>query len=102
MDFYFSSDFISAFYYILTEKKKIDPTKVIGAIDALSFEITPFYLAHSDFVNAKSAFYEKILSDFEDLMVLESAYRANTDYFVTNDKELLAMKNYKKIRLCTH
>lgn len=97
--FFFSADFISTFYYILTEKKKLAPEKVLGAIDALSTEILPFYLVHSDFVLAKASFFDGIFHDFEDLMILESAHRAGSDVFVTNDKALLALGQYKSLRI---
>ena len=99
--FYFSADFITTFYYILTEKKKYATADVIATVDALSSEIPPFYLAHSDFVLAKNSFYDGIFHDFEDLMILESAARAKSDYFVTNDKELLALGEYKAIGIMT-
>ena len=99
--FYFSADFITTFYYILTEKKKYATADVIATVDALSSEIPSFYLAHSDFVLAKNSFYDGIFHDFEDLMILESAARAKSDYFVTNDKELLALGEYKAIGIMT-
>ncbi|MEA3418764.1 MAG: hypothetical protein U9Q90_05130 [Campylobacterota bacterium] len=70
-------------------------TDVIAAVDALSLEILPFYLTHSDFVLAKNSFYDGVFDDFEDLMILESAVRAKSDYFVTNDKQLLSLDEYK-------
>ncbi len=99
--FYFSADFITTFYYILTEKKKFAPADVIAAVDALSLEIPPFYLAHSDFVLAKNSFFDEMFDDFEDLMILESAIRAESDYFVTNDKQLLALDEYKSMSIVT-
>jgi predicted nucleic acid-binding protein len=95
LNFFFSSDFITTFYYILTQKRKYDDAKVIASIDALSFEITPFYLAHSDFVNAKSDFFAESFKDFEDLMVLNSAVRAECEVFMTNDRELLELRGFK-------
>ena len=87
------------FYYILTEKRKYDEAKVIVSIDALSFEITPFYLAHSDFVNAKSDFFSEAFKDFEDLMVLNSTLRTECDMFMTNDKALLGLGGFKGMEL---
>lgn len=97
--FYFSADFITTFYYILTERKKSVPEDVIAAIDALSLEIFPFYLTHSDFVLAKNSFFDDVFNDFEDLMILESAVRAESDYFVTNDKQLLALGEYRSVSI---
>ncbi|CAA6814847.1 MAG: Unknown protein [uncultured Sulfurovum sp.] len=99
LNFFFSSDFITTFYYILTEKRKYDEAKVIASIDALSFEITPFYLAHSDFVNAKSDFFSESFKDFEDLMIVNSAVRAECDMFMTNDKALLELGVFKGMKL---
>ena len=94
IEFYFSSDFITTFYYILTQKRKYKPIDVIHAIDALSFEITPFYFTHVDFLSAKKSFFDGVFDDFEDLMVLESALRLKSDIFVTNDKALLSLESF--------
>ncbi|CAA6806965.1 MAG: Unknown protein [uncultured Sulfurovum sp.] len=99
LNFFFSSDFITTFYYILTEKRKYDDAKVISSIDALSFEIAPFYLVHSDFVNAKTDFFSESFKDFEDLMVLNSAVRAGCDVFMTNDKALFKLGDFKGMSL---
>ncbi len=99
LNFFFSSDFITTFYYILTQKRKYDDAKVIASIDALSFEITPFYLVHSDFLNAKSDFFSESFKDFEDLMILNSAVRAECDMFMTNDKVLLKLGDFKGMEL---
>lgn len=93
--FYFSSDFSTTFYYVLTEKRKYNASEVIATIEALSIEITPFYLAHHDFVNAKNDFSDELFSDFEDLMVLNSAVRCGCDVFVSNDKKLLELGEFK-------
>ena len=97
--FYFSADFITTFYYVLTERKKFASFDVIAAIDALSSEIIPFYLTHSDFVLAKNSFFDGVFDDFEDLMILESAARIKSDYFVTNDKQLLMLGEYKSMSI---
>ena len=97
--FYFSSDFITTFYYILTERRKIDKQKVISAIDALCLEVTPFYLKHSDFINAKDTFKHNVLDDFEDLMILHSALRCGSDKFITNDKALLKLKQFDTLSI---
>ena len=86
--FYFTADAITTIYYILTERRRVDPLRVVEAIDALSAEITPFYLNPSDFVMAKHSYYEKRLDDFEDLMVLHSAVRARSATFVTHDTKV--------------
>ena len=95
LTFFFSSDFITTFYYVLTQRRKYEDAKVIASIDALSLEIEPFYLAQSDFVNAKSDFFSELFNDFEDLMVLNSAIRAKCEKFMTNDKALLALGSFK-------
>ncbi len=97
--FYFSGDFLTTFYYIMTEKKKKDPMTIVNAIDALAEEIPPFYLAHSDFVNARGSFHQRLFDDFEDLMMLESAIRAGTKTFVTNDKALLQLGKFKSLAI---
>jgi predicted nucleic acid-binding protein len=99
MEFYFSSDFITTFYYILTQKRKYNPKDVLKTIDALSFEITPFYLSHSDFVSAKESFLDGVFDDFEDLMILQSALRAGSGGFVSNDKALLKIKEFRGIEI---
>ena len=99
LNFFFSSDFITTFYYILTQRRKYDDSKVIASIDALSLEVNPFYLAHSDFVNAKSDFFSASFNDFEDLMVLNSAVRAGCEVFMTNDKALLELGSFKGMEL---
>jgi predicted nucleic acid-binding protein len=97
IDFYFSADFITTIYYILTEKRKHNPQDVITTIDALTSEISPFYLSHSDFLSAKNSFLANVFNDFEDLMVLESASRLGSETFVTNDKELLGLGQFRKM-----
>ena len=97
VEFYFSSDFITTFYYILTEKRRYNPVDVINTIDALSLEIAPFYLSHSDFVSAKESFLSGVFDDFEDLIILESALRLDCDVFITNDKALLDLKEFKGV-----
>jgi len=99
LTFYFSGDFITTFYYILTERKKIDKQKVVQAIDALSMEINPFYLNHTDFIEAKNSFNTKHFNDFEDLMILHSALRANCDTFVTNDLQLVKLKKFDALTM---
>ena len=83
----------------MTEKRKYDGLKVIEAIEALSFEINPFYLTHSDFIGAKNDFQVKVFNDFEDLMILHSAVRAKSELFVTNDKELLALGSFEEMKI---
>ncbi|MBN2896680.1 MAG: PIN domain-containing protein [Campylobacterales bacterium] len=98
--FYFSGDFITTFYYNLTQKRKINAHEVIHAIDSLCEEIEPLYLVHSDFILAKRSFLqEKLFDDFEDLMVLHSALRANCAAFMTHDKRLLKLKKFDTIDL---
>ncbi len=84
INFYFSSDFITTFYYVLVERRKYDASEIIVAIEALSLEIIPLYLAHSD---------------FEDLMVLNSAIRGKCKLFMTNDRGLLELGDFKGIKV---
>ena len=99
LGFYFSSDFITTFYYILTERNKLDAQKVVEAIEALSFEIEPFYLSHSDFVSAKNSFLEQTIDDFEDLMIINSAIRCGATEFITNDKKLLKLGHFGGMKI---
>jgi len=99
LQFYFSSDFITTFYYVLAERRKYDASEVIASIEALSFEIFPHYLSHSDFLHAKSDFFEGKFKDFEDLMILNSAIRGECKLFITNDKALLEMKEFNGMNI---
>ncbi len=99
LTFYFSGDFITTIYYILTEKRKMGKEKVVEAIDALSMEVLPFYLSHADFIDAKNSFHDEYFDDFEDLMILHSALRANCTTFVTNDKLLGKLKTFDTLTI---
>jgi predicted nucleic acid-binding protein len=99
LTFYFSADFITTFYYILTERRKHDASNVVATIEALSFEIFPWYLVHSDFISAKEDFAQGVFSDFEDLMVLNAADRCECTLFITHDKQLLEMKEFKGMKI---
>ncbi|MDF1875218.1 hypothetical protein JHD48_05695 [Sulfurimonas sp. SAG-AH-194-I05] len=101
LDFYFSGDFITTFYYIMTEKRKYSPKDTLKSIDALSGEIVPHYINHSDFIGAKNDFLVDIFSDFEDLLILNSANRLQCAKFITNDKKLLSLKSYSNIEITT-
>lgn len=93
--FFFSSDFITTFYYVLTQKRKYPEKETILAIDTLCSEVLPWYINHNDFSSAKSDFFENVLTDFEDLIVINSASRLDCNIFITNDKELLKLKTFK-------
>ena len=100
-EFFFSADFITTFYFVLTERKKSDPRKTLQAIDMLCEEISPHYLEHTDFYNAKVQFFKGIFTDFEDLLMLNSALRLNANRFVTNDKKLLRLETFHNIKIIT-
>ncbi len=100
-EFYFSGDFITTFYYILTQKRKHNPKDTIYAIDALSSEVLPHYIIHNDFLGAKNQFFEDKFNDFEDLIILNSASRLDSGKFITNDKELLKLKQYLNMQIKT-
>ena len=97
--FYFSGDFITTFYYILTERRGVDRYKAVRAIDALSEEVIPFYLEQSDFTAAKQSFFEEMLDDFEDLIILHSALRAGCTSLLTNDTALLRLKDFDTLHI---
>ncbi len=99
--FHFTADAITTIYYILTERRRVDPLRVVEAIDALSVEIIPYYLTSSDFVMAKQSYYEKRLDDFEDLMVLHSAVRAGSAMFATNDLTIGNLGQFETMRIET-
>ena len=98
-EFYFSADFISTMYYILTEKRNVPAAVVIEAIEALSEEIAPFYLSHRDFLLAKERFFAGVFEDFEDMLILESASRAGTGRFVTHDRRLAELRQYGDMQI---
>lgn len=97
ISFYFSADFITTIYYILTQKRKMNPKNTLVVIDELCNEIHPHYLVHDDFLSARDSFFEEIFDDFEDLLVLQSSNRLSNTKFITNDKELLNLGKYKNI-----
>jgi len=99
LSFYFSGDFITTFYYILTERRKIDKQKVVHAIESLSLEVTPFYINHSDFLEAKDNFGTHRLDDFEDLLIAHSGLRCECGMFMTNDKDLLSLKKFDTMQI---
>lgn len=101
IEFYFSGDFITTFYYILTQKRKYNPKDTLVAIDTISQEITPYYINHSDFTEAKNQFMDNRFEDFEDLIILNSASRLECSIFMTNDKKILELNNYLNIRITT-
>ena len=98
-EFFFSADFITTFYYILTEKRKYDGKKTLQAIEMLSVEIKPHYLTHTDFLNAKEEFFSNAFEDFEDLLIVSSASRINSNQFITNDKKLLQLGTFQNINI---
>jgi len=81
--------------------KPNDAKATLIAIDALSDEIVPHYITHTDFKNAKEAFFNNIFEDFEDLLILSSATRTDTTTFITNDKKLLKLKKFQNIKIAT-
>ncbi len=98
-EFFFSADFITTFYYVLTEKRKHGAKETLRAIDMLSDEITPQYIAHIDFHNAKEYFFNDVFEDFEDLLILSSASRTDSSQFITNDKKLLKLGHFQNINI---
>jgi len=95
--FYFSADFITTFYYILSERKKIENQKVVSAIESLSKEIKPIFITKQDYLNAIDDFNNNKFNDFEDLIILNSALNSNCNIFVTNDANLLKLKKFNKL-----
>ena len=98
-EFYFSGDFITTVYYVLTQKKKINPKDVLKGIDELSMEIKAHYITHKDFIEAKNQFLHNSFDDFEDLIILNSANRIHCDKFITNDKDILGLNRYLNLEI---
>ncbi|HIP61744.1 MAG TPA: hypothetical protein EYG98_04235 [Sulfurovum sp.] len=99
IEFYLSGDFITSFYYILAERRKLPSQIVVQAIDALTQEISPLYLSHSDFIFAKSSFFDGEFDDFDDLLILHSAIRGNCEQLLTNNKSLLRLSSFKDLNI---
>jgi predicted nucleic acid-binding protein len=97
--FLYSADFITTIFYILTQRRKVSADKVLNALDTLSLEVLPYYLEHSDYTLAKESFFNGLSEDLEDLMVLSSALRAKCHIFLTNDKELLKLKEFQGMKI---
>ena len=97
--FYFFGDAITTIYYILTARNKIKAEHVVAAIEALCEEIQPVYMIHTDFQSAVHLFDEKLLEDFEDLIMLSTAQRGKTDTIITADQALLALKDFEGIKI---
>ncbi len=97
--FFFFADAITTIYYVLTERKKIDPVEVVAAIKMMSEELEPLYMHHQDFQRAVMLFQKRLLTDLEDLMMLSVAHRCRMDRIVTRDKELYALKTFESIAL---
>jgi len=98
-EFYFSGDFITTIYYVLTEKKKLPAQQVIEAINQLSKEVVPVYLKHQDFLLAQRSFFNTDFKDFEDLIVLHSALRAGCETLITNDQSILKRKTFEGMKI---
>ncbi len=98
-EFFFSGDFITTLFYILTQKKKVSSKEALKAIDLMCQEITPCYISHSDYIFAKINLFNNVLDDLEDLMVLSSANRVGCNFFITNDRKLLKLSQYNKIKI---
>jgi len=90
-------DAITTIYYILTALNKVEPQQVVAAIVVLCEEIEPIYMTHLDFQSATYLFREKLLEDFEDLMMLSVARRCKAAKIVTEDKALLALREFEGI-----
>ena len=98
-EFFFSGDFITTFFYVLTQKRKVSPKETLKAIDLMAQEIIPCYIKHSDYLSAKNNLFDNMLDDLEDLIVLNSASEVGCSMFITNDKKLLQLKMYKDMRI---
>lgn len=97
--FFFSGDFITTFFYILTQKRKYNPKDTLIAIDSLSSEIKPHFINQKDFNLSKNQFFDNYFEDFEDLIILNSAIRIKCEKFVTNDKELISLSKHFNMKI---
>ena len=98
-EFYFSGDFITTFFYVLTQKRKVPYKETLKAIDLMLQEIMPHYISHSNYLEAKNNLYNNLLDDLEDLIILSSASKLGCKLFITNDKKLLHLKSYEGIKI---
>ena len=95
--FCFFGDAITTVYNILTARNKVEARQVFAAIEALCEEIEPTYMIHQDFQSATYLFREKLLEDFEDLMMLSVAHRCKAEKIITEDKALLALGEFEGV-----
>ena len=100
-EFFFSGDFITTIFYVLTQRKNISHKEALKAIDLMSDEISPCYIKHTDYICAKNNLLDNLLNDLEDLIVLSSATQLGCSFFITNDKELLQQNKYKMMKIIT-
>ncbi len=98
-EFYYSGNFITTFFYVLTQKRKVPSKETLKAIDLMSQEMTPYYITHANYLEAKENFYNNLLDDLEDLIILSSASKLGCKLIITNDKKLLQLKSYKGIKI---
>ena len=98
-EFYFSGDFITTFFYVLTQKRKVPSKETLKAIDLMSQEIIPYYITHANYLEAKENLYNNLLDDLEDLIILSSVSKLGCKLFITNDKKLLQLKSYEGIKI---
>jgi len=99
IEFYFSGDFLTTLYYILTENSGLEHKKVAHAIEALATEVSPIYLIHDDFVVSKRKLYDDVFGDLEDLMILESALRTGCNILLTQNRAMLELEEYESIKI---
>jgi len=102
INFYFSGDFITTFYYVLSERKKIPKDKVVQAIKELSKEIEPIFINYQDFQQSYIDFDIQKIDDFEDLLILNSASNFGCHTFITNDKALLNIHRFKGMKITSY
>ena len=97
--FFLFSDAITTIYYILSERKKISKSIVVQALHEMMEEIEPLFFDALDTRQAIFLFREGVFDDFEDLLMLQTAYRHGIDVLVTRDRSLLRLDRFEKIKI---
>jgi len=99
IEFYFSGDFITTIFYILTQRKKYNPREALKVLDLMIGEITPIFINYNDYIIAKNKLFDEYFNDLEDLIILNGAKRLKCEKFITNDKNLLKLSNYHDMKI---
>ena len=97
--FFLFSDAVTTLYYVLSERRKIDKSFVVQALQKMTEEIEPLAFDTHDIRHAFFLFNEKVFDDLEDLLMLQTALRHDIDILVTRDRALLKLGHFEKIKI---